>query len=91
VDAVAAEIVAAGGSAEATQVDALDEQAVERYAAAVATRAGASTWPSIGLQAVQGTPLIDMALEDFTSPISTWTAAQFHAEADWETEHKLVL
>ena len=31
VDAVAKEIVAAGGSAEAAEVDALDEQAVDRH------------------------------------------------------------
>ncbi len=39
-DAVAKEISAAGGAAEIAQVDALDEQAVEKHAAAVAEKAG---------------------------------------------------
>jgi NAD(P)-dependent dehydrogenase (short-subunit alcohol dehydrogenase family) len=47
--------------------------------AAVATRAGRIdvAFNAIGIQSVQGTPLIDLALADFTSPISTWTSAQF--------------
>jgi 3-oxoacyl-[acyl-carrier protein] reductase len=79
VDAVAAEIRAASGAAEATQIDALDEQAVDRHMADVATRAGRIdvAFNAIGIQSVQGTPLIDLALTDFTSPISTWTSAQF--------------
>jgi len=40
-DAVAKEISAAGGAAETAQVDALDEQAVEKHADAVAQKAGA--------------------------------------------------
>jgi NAD(P)-dependent dehydrogenase (short-subunit alcohol dehydrogenase family) len=40
VDAVAKEIVAAGGSAEAAEVDALDEQAVDRHLQSVIERAG---------------------------------------------------
>ena len=39
-DALAREIRAAGGAAEAAQVDALDEQSVERHADAVAATAG---------------------------------------------------
>jgi 3-oxoacyl-[acyl-carrier protein] reductase len=40
VDAVAKEIVAAGGQAETAQVDALDERAVEQHIGAVADKAG---------------------------------------------------
>src|SRR5260370_38025604 len=40
VEKVAKEIIAAGGAAEAAQVDALDEQAVENHASAVAKKAG---------------------------------------------------
>jgi len=40
-NAVAKEISAAGGAAETAQVDALDEQAVEKHADAVAQKAGA--------------------------------------------------
>src|SRR5262252_3413953 len=41
VEAVAADIIGGGGVAEAAQVDAVDEQAVEKYVAAVVARAGA--------------------------------------------------
>jgi len=40
-NAVAKEISAAGGAAETAQVDALDEQALEKHADAVAQQAGA--------------------------------------------------
>jgi 3-oxoacyl-[acyl-carrier protein] reductase len=79
VQAVAKEIVAAGGSAEATQVDALEEQAVERHAAGVAESAGGidACFNAIGFPVVQGTSLTDLALADFTFPITTWTSTQF--------------
>src|SRR5260370_41901112 len=40
VEAVAREIVSAGGSAEAAEVDALDEQAVDRHLLSVIDKAG---------------------------------------------------
>src|SRR5688500_5140048 len=40
VDAVAEEIASAGGSAEAAEVDALDEQAVDRHLQSVIDKAG---------------------------------------------------
>jgi NADP-dependent 3-hydroxy acid dehydrogenase YdfG len=40
VEAVAADVIGRGGVAEAAQVDALDEQAVETYVGAVAEKAG---------------------------------------------------
>src|SRR5215475_9441826 len=41
VEAVAADVGGHGGAAEAAQIDALDEQAVEQYVGAVAEKAGA--------------------------------------------------
>jgi NADP-dependent 3-hydroxy acid dehydrogenase YdfG len=41
-DAVAADIAAAGGTAETAQVDAFDQQAVEKHAEAIAAKAGAA-------------------------------------------------
>src|SRR5260370_4453776 len=41
VEAVAADVISIGGVAEAAQVDALDEQAGEKYVGAVAEKAGA--------------------------------------------------
>jgi 3-oxoacyl-[acyl-carrier protein] reductase len=64
VEAVAREIAAAGGSAEAAQVDALDQEAVDRYTDQVAEQAGGIDvcLNAIGVHAVQGTPLTDLAL-----------------------------
>ncbi len=79
VEAVAREIAAAGGSAEAAQVDALDEAAVDRYTDQVAEQAGGIdvSLNAIGVHAVQGTPLTELALGDFAYPINTWTSSQF--------------
>jgi 3-oxoacyl-[acyl-carrier protein] reductase len=79
VQAVAQEIAAAGGSAEAAQVDALDEEAVDRYTDQVAEQAGGIdvSFNAIGVHAVQGTPLTELALDDFAYPISTWPSTQF--------------
>jgi 3-oxoacyl-[acyl-carrier protein] reductase len=79
VEAVAQEIVAAGGSAEAAQVDALDEEAVDRHADRVAEQAGGIdvSFNATGVHAVQGTPLTELALSDFAFPITTWPSTQF--------------
>jgi len=46
IDAVAKEIIAAGGVAETVQVDALDERAVEEHVDAVVKKIGGSMSPS---------------------------------------------
>jgi 3-oxoacyl-[acyl-carrier protein] reductase len=78
-DAVAGEISAAGGAAETAQVDALDEQSVEKHIVEVAKKAGGIdvSFNSIGMEDVQGTPLIEMSLEDFSHPITIATRTQF--------------
>jgi len=79
VEAVAKDIVAAGGEAQASRVDALDEDAVEQSTANVAKKTGRIdvVLNAIGFKAVQGVPLIDLGREDFTSPIAIWTTTQF--------------
>lgn len=79
VEAVAKDIVALGGDAEATKIDALDEDAVEEHAAYVAQEAGCIdvVLNAIGFGAVQGVPLTDLSREDFVFPIVTWTTTQF--------------
>jgi 3-oxoacyl-[acyl-carrier protein] reductase len=74
-DAVAAEIKAGGGTAEAAQVDALDERAVEDHASSVAAAAGSIdvTFNAISLGDVQGAPLLEMPLEDYSRPIVVGT------------------
>jgi NAD(P)-dependent dehydrogenase (short-subunit alcohol dehydrogenase family) len=79
VEAVAEEISTAGGMAEASQVDALDEKSVEKHIGKVAQTAGRIDilFNAIGMQDVQGTPLHEMSLEDFTRPITIATRTQF--------------
>jgi 3-oxoacyl-[acyl-carrier protein] reductase len=78
-DAVAREISAAGGTAETAQVDALEEHSVQKYTGDVAKKAGRIdvAFNAIGMEDVQGTPLIEMSLEDFARPIAIATRTQF--------------
>ena len=66
-EAVAAGIRAAGGEAEVAVVDALDERAVDEHAAAIG-RIDIS-FNLIALGDVQGTPLIEMSVDDFMAPV----------------------
>jgi 3-oxoacyl-[acyl-carrier protein] reductase len=79
VEAIAEEVSAAGGIAAAAQVDALDEQAVERHIAEVAgTAEGIDVlFNAIGMEDIQGTPLLDMPLEDVAHPVIVATRTQF--------------
>jgi 3-oxoacyl-[acyl-carrier protein] reductase len=79
VEAVAEEIAAAGGSAEAAEVDALDEEAVDRHVDQVAEQADGIdvSFNAVGVHPVQGVPLTELKLRDFAYPISTWPATQF--------------
>jgi 3-oxoacyl-[acyl-carrier protein] reductase len=78
-DAVAREISAAGGAAATAQVDALDEQSIEKHIAEVTKKAGGIdvSFNAIGIEDVQGIPLIEMSLEDFSRPITIATRTQF--------------
>jgi 3-oxoacyl-[acyl-carrier protein] reductase len=73
------EIVAAGGTAEADEVDALDESSVNGHAARMLERAGALdiSFNLINIQDKQDTPLIDMTSGDFVRPVRTAMLTQF--------------
>ncbi|MGW3723646.1 SDR family NAD(P)-dependent oxidoreductase [Streptomyces sp. F001] len=77
--AVAGEIAGSGGTAETAQVDALDEQAVNECVAGIVKKAGRVdvSFNAIGLDEVQGTPLIEMSYDDFARPITIATRTQF--------------
>lgn len=79
VRAVAEEITAGGGTADAAEVDALDEQAIARHVADVAAAAGRIDvlFNAIGMEDVQGPPLLEMAADDFTHPVITAARTQF--------------
>lgn len=76
---VASQIARDGGSAKAARVDALDEQAVEQHIGDVASKAGRIDilFNAIGMEDIQGTPLLDMSLDDFVHPVMTATTTQF--------------
>jgi NAD(P)-dependent dehydrogenase (short-subunit alcohol dehydrogenase family) len=78
-DAVAADIAAAGGSAETAHVDVFDQPAVEKHAADVAARADGI---DIAVNAVsvmhdQGTMLADLSLDEFMRPIDGFLRTLF--------------
>jgi NAD(P)-dependent dehydrogenase (short-subunit alcohol dehydrogenase family) len=81
VEALAEEIVAAGGSADAAEVDALDERAVDEHLQSVIDKAGRIdiSFDAIGIpqEEQQGIPLTDLPVEDFTLPIVTHATAYF--------------
>ena len=80
VDAVATEIVAAGGVAETAQVDALDGSSVEEHLNTVVERAGAvdisfnATGPG---PAPDRIPLTELAGDAFARPIAFYTSSNF--------------
>jgi 3-oxoacyl-[acyl-carrier protein] reductase len=76
---VAEEIRSAGGVAETAQVDAVDEQAVDQHADAVAAEAGAIdiSMNVISHPFAHGRPLAEMALEDFTGEVMTAVSTTF--------------
>src|SRR5262245_27164089 len=81
VTAVADEVVALGGVAEAARVDALDEPAVEQYVAAVAEKADTIdiSFCAIGIsnELTRKAPLLQLSAEHFALPITTYTQANF--------------
>src|SRR5947207_1555254 len=76
---VAADISAAGGRAETAAVDALDEEAVDRFVDDVVGQTGRidASFNTVGHGDVHGATLLDMPFEDFMRPIATAMRAQF--------------
>jgi NAD(P)-dependent dehydrogenase (short-subunit alcohol dehydrogenase family) len=81
VEAVAHAIREVGGAAEAAQVDALDERAVEEHADAVEGRAGGVdvSANAIGIpqDGVQGLPLAELSAESFLRPVTAYARSNF--------------
>jgi NAD(P)-dependent dehydrogenase (short-subunit alcohol dehydrogenase family) len=80
VEAVAKDVVS-GGSVEAAEVNALDEQAVERHLQSVIDKAGRVdvSFNAIGIPntTLQGVPLVELDIEQFSLPIATYTRSYF--------------
>jgi NAD(P)-dependent dehydrogenase (short-subunit alcohol dehydrogenase family) len=81
VEAVATDIVAAGGSAEAAVVDALDEQAMDKHLRSVTEKAGRVdiSFNAVGSPDanILGVPLVELDVEQFSLPITTYTRSYF--------------
>ena len=81
VEAVAKEIVAAGGSAEAAAVDALDEHAIDQHLRSVTDKAGHLdiSFNAIGVPdaTILGVPLVELEVEQFSLPITAYTRSYF--------------
>jgi 3-oxoacyl-[acyl-carrier protein] reductase len=77
---VADTILAAGGKAEVAQVDALDKAAIETHLDSVVAKAGGVdvTFNAIWIRGdLQGTALVDMTLDNFTTPVVTGISTHF--------------
>jgi NAD(P)-dependent dehydrogenase (short-subunit alcohol dehydrogenase family) len=81
VEVVARDIRRPGGSAEAAEVDALDEQAIDRHLLSVIAKAGrvdiAFNAVAISGAGIFGVPLVDIGVEQFSLPITTHTRSYF--------------
>jgi NADP-dependent 3-hydroxy acid dehydrogenase YdfG len=78
VEAVAKDIVVAGGSAEAAVVDALDEHAIDQHLQVVLDTAGRVdiSFNAVGVPDTEilGVPLVELDLERFSLPIAAYTS-----------------
>src|SRR5215211_6743580 len=80
VEAVAKDVVSAGGSAEAAEVDALDEQAVDKHLQSVTDKAGRVdiSFNAVGIPNPKiRVPLVELDVEQFSLPITTYTRSYF--------------
>src|SRR5687768_4056077 len=81
VELVAKEIVAAGGSADAAEGDALDERAVDKHLRVVVDTAGRLdiSFNAVGIPnaKILGVPLVDLDAEQFSLPITTLVTSYF--------------
>ena len=81
VEADAKEVLSAGGSAEAAEVDALDEQAVDEHLQSVIDTAGRVdiSFNAVGIpnRNILGVPLVELDVEQFSVPIMTYATSYF--------------
>ena len=81
VEAIAKDIVSAGGLADTAEVDALDERAVDEHLQAVIDMAGRLdiSFDAVGIPnaGILGVPLVDLGVEQFALPITTHATSYF--------------
>jgi len=80
VETVAKDVASAGGSAAVAEVDALDEQAVDKHLQSVIDKAGRVdiSFNAVGIPNPKSrVPLVEMDIEQFSLPITTYTRSYF--------------
>jgi NAD(P)-dependent dehydrogenase (short-subunit alcohol dehydrogenase family) len=81
VELVAKDILAAGGSADAAAVDALDEAAIDGHLRSVVDAAGRVdiSFNAVGLPVtgILGVPLVDLDVERFIRPLTAYATSYF--------------
>jgi NAD(P)-dependent dehydrogenase (short-subunit alcohol dehydrogenase family) len=81
VEALAQDIVSTGGSGEAAEVDALDEQALGNHLQSMIDKTGRVdiSFNAIGIPDtnILGVPLVELDVEQFSLPITTYTRSYF--------------
>jgi NAD(P)-dependent dehydrogenase (short-subunit alcohol dehydrogenase family) len=81
VEVVAKDVVSAGGCAEAAEVDALDEPAVDEHLQSVIDKAGRVdiAFHAVGIPnaGILGVPLVELGVEQFGLPIATHARSYF--------------
>ena len=81
VEVLAKDVTSAGGSAEAAEVDTLDEQAVDRHLQCVIDKAGRVdiSFNAVGIPnaKILGVPLVELEVEQFSLPIATYARSYF--------------
>jgi NAD(P)-dependent dehydrogenase (short-subunit alcohol dehydrogenase family) len=81
VEAVVKDIAAAGGSAEAAAVDALDEQAVDQHLRSVIEQASRVdiSFNAVGIpdRKIVGVPLVDLEVAQFALPLTSYVTSYF--------------
>jgi len=81
VEVVAKEVHSAGGSADAAELDALDEQALDKHLQSVIEEAGRVdiAFNAVGIPGAKflGVPLVELGVEQFLQPITTYARSYF--------------
>lgn len=81
VEAVAKDITSAGGFAEAAEVDALDEKAIDNHLQSVIGKAARVdiSFNAIGIPdtKIVGVPLVELDVEQFSLPITSYSTSYF--------------
>jgi len=80
-EAVAKDVVSAGGRADVAEVDALDEKAIDAHLQAVVDKANRIdiSFNAVGIPntKLQGVALVELAVEEFFLPIATYARSYF--------------